>query len=122
MRNTPPHAPSKSKSASTSPLARHRSAMALTLVGALVGATVACSLNPQPLPPEDDDRIAANPTGEPSAGGTFGDASESSPRDAAAPPAPLDGSPRLDAGADAPPADAATDASPADAATDATRD
>lgn len=112
MRNKPLHPPSPSSSA------RLRPAMALTLVGALVGATVACSLNPQPLPPGDgeDDRIAAEPTGEPSTGGgNFSDAA-STPLDAQAPPL-------VDAGnADAAPVDAARDGGDADAATDAAAD
>lgn len=122
MRNTlnKPHPQSTFSSA------RLRPAMALTLVGALVGATVACSLNPQPLPPDDDDRIAADPTGAPSTGGgNFSDA-ESSPRDAGTPPLAPDGAPAVDGGgADAAPADASVDAAPdaaPDAAADATRD
>lgn len=118
MRNKPLHPPS------TSSPVRLRAAVAL--VGALVGATVACSLNPQPLPPGEDDRIAADPTGAPSAGGTFNDAA-STPLDAGSPPLAPDGAPVSDAGSDSAPLDAApdvaTDASPADAATDAaTRD
>ena len=67
---------------------------AIGLVG-LVGA--ACSLNPQPLPPIDDDRVSANPTtpntgGPPADGGTF--AKDAGPP----PPAPQDAAPSSDGG------------------------
>lgn len=67
---------------------------AVGLVG-LVG--VACSLNPQPLPPSDDDRVSAEPT-TPNAGGAPAD-SGSFTKDAGPPPNPLqDGGQSTDAG------------------------
>ncbi|MBL0195743.1 MAG: hypothetical protein IPQ09_16250 [Myxococcales bacterium] len=86
-------------------------------------------MNPQPLPPGDDDRIAAEPTGAPSAGGNFGDGEAALPRDASTPPL-SDASPGLDgsspdASVDA--GDASVDGGDAsvdggDASPDATRD
>jgi hypothetical protein len=67
--------------------------VAAGLVG-LVGA--ACSLNPQPLPPIDDDRVGADPT-TPNAGGTADGGSFA--KDAGPPPpAPQDAAPSADAG------------------------
>lgn len=80
------------------------------VVGGLVGATLAaCSLNPQPLPPVDDERATATPDLPSTGGGTFGDA-DVLHSDASSPPNDTD------AGADAT-TDATTDGDAADAAT-----
>jgi hypothetical protein len=86
--------------------------VALTAVG-LVG--VACTLNPQPLPPGDEgDNTSATPTPteDPSGGTSFADAgTEPYPKDS--------GAPRVDASP--PPADASADAS-RDGSTDGSTD
>lgn len=71
----------------------------------LVGA-VACTLNPQPLPPEDDDRVNAVPTSP--GGSAFSDSGQNAPPDARKDAGKLvdsgpvvDGAPSFDAGVDA---------------------
>lgn len=99
--------------------------VALTAVG-LVG--VACTLNPQPLPPGDEgDTTSATPTPteDPSGGTSFNDGGSPPAKDAGAPR--LDGGAPPDASADASrdgSTDGSTDASDAsvDSSTDATRD
>jgi hypothetical protein len=90
--------------------------VALTALG-LVG--VACTLNPQPLPPGDDRETTSatpTPTEDPSGGTSFGnDGGSPAPKDAGSVP---DAGPIRDAAP--PPTDGATDAS--DASTDATVD
>lgn len=96
--------------------------VALTAFG-LVG--VACTLNPQPLPPGDErDNTSATPTPteDPSGGTSFGDAgSPPAPKDAGT--APADAGTRDGSIGDAS-SDSSTDASDAsvDASTDATVD
>ncbi len=93
--------------------------VALTAVG-LVG--VACTLNPQPLPPGDDRDNSATPTPteDPSGGTSFKDGGSPPAKDAGS--APPDAS--ADASRDGSTTDGSTDASDAsvDSSTDATGD
>ncbi len=77
---------------------------------ALAGLVAACSLNPQPLPPGDDDeRNAAAPTGAPTTGGDFAEGGQG--RSDAAQPPMADAAATPEGGRDASPdADAAADA------------
>lgn len=68
----------------------------------LVGA-VACTLNPQPLPPDDDDRVNAVPTSP--GGSAFSDSGQNAPpdarKDSAAPEPISDGGAQTDGSVDA---------------------
>ena len=108
-------------------MTRARHLAALAIVVACLGAPLACSLNPQPLPPDNPD---GSIVGKDGAGGgidaAFGDANQ--PSDGA--PTAADAEADVDAGTDAAAdadasadaeADAAPDSSP-DGAADATSD
>lgn len=78
--------------------------LSLAATFGLVGA-VACTLNPQPLPP-DDDRVNADPTSP--GGSAFSDSGQNAPPDARKDSGPagdagqvVDGAPSFDAGVDA---------------------
>lgn len=78
--------------------------LSLTATFGLVGA-VACTLNPQPLPP-DDDRVNADPTSP--GGSAFSDSGQNAPPDARRDAGKVmdsgpvvDGAPSFDAGVDA---------------------
>ncbi len=92
------------------------SVVALVVGVGLVGV-VACNLNPQPLPPDDDDRVSASPT-SPSGGGPA-DGAPARPIDAGAffdgspPPTPRDSGTDGATDGSVEAGDAATDASDA---------
>jgi hypothetical protein len=76
--------------------------LSLAAAFGLAGA-VACTLNPQPLPPEDDDRVNAVPTSP--GGSAFSDAGQNAPpdarKDSAAPEPIRDAGAQVDGSVDA---------------------
>lgn len=95
---------------------KHLTSMLMLAAATGLVGVAACTLNPQPLPPTDDnDGLAAEPNQLPGTGTSADDAGGFSRSDAATPPpAPSDGGPNRDA---APPDGGEADAGDAGDAT-----